>query len=261
MIRRGDLGKKKLFLFDLDGVFYKGKETRVKIGGTKIVEELRRRGKKLLVLTNDSTDTVETIHSRLRASGIPVRREEILSSAFLTAQYLKNEHGKVTYFLLGEPGLDAELRRFGHRRTVGDRADFVVIGLDRKLTYEKLNHAARVVRNGASIVATHVAPLYMGRDGPAVATGPVVKALEYATGKRATAVGKPSPLMFRIALRDAGCSRHEAVMIGDQIDTDILGAVRAGVDAILVKTGVDRDIRGTGALGAISSVDALAALL
>ncbi|MDV3244959.1 MAG: HAD-IIA family hydrolase, partial [Nitrososphaerales archaeon] len=227
------LNKKEVFLFDLDGVFYRGKENRVKIGGTRIVKELRRRGKKLLVLTNNSTDTVETVYSRLRASGIPVRKNEILTSALLTSRYLSDRYGRVSYYLLGESGLDTEMGRLGHRRTDGENADFVVVGLDRRLTYDKLNHAARVVRGGASIVATHISKVYMARDGPALATGPIVKALEYATGKRAIAVGKPSPLMFRIALKDAGCDRDQAVMVGDQIDTDIVGAVRAGIDAIL----------------------------
>ena len=142
-------------------------------------------------------------------------------------------------------------------RQVGDAADVVVIGLDRGLTYDKLDHAARVVRAGAAMVATHVARVYMYKDGPALATGPVVKALEYATGSRATVVGKPSPLMFRIALKKARCPPRRAVMVGDQIDTDILGAKRAGIDSILVLTGVDREVEGSGAMCSVSNVDEL----
>jgi len=261
MSKRLDLSSKKLFLFDLDGVFYKGKERRVKIGGTKIVRELRRRGKKLLVLTNNSTDTVETVWSRLVETGVPVKRSEILTSSVVTAQHLRSNFGKVTYFLVGERGLEAEMNRLGHRRVFGDHADFVVVGLDRHLTYEKLNQATKVARNGAPIIATHISALYMARDGPAMATGPLVRALEYAASKKSIEVGKPATLMFKVALRDAGCSAKDAVMVGDQIDTDIRGAVRAGVDAILVKTGVDKDIRGTGAVAAISNVDDMVGLL
>lgn len=261
MTRRLDLSRKELFLFDLDGVFYRGKEIRVKIGGTKIVHELRKRGKKLFVLTNNSTDTVEIVRSRLVESGIPIRKREILTSGIVTAQHLLAEYGKVSYYMVGERGLDAEMRRLGHRRVEGAKADFVVVGLDRSLTYGKLNHAWKVVRNGAQIVATHISAVYMAKEGPAMATGPIVRALEYATGTRAIEVGKPSPLMFRVALRDAGCSKRDAVMLGDQIDTDILGARRAGIDAILVKTGVDRNIKGTGALAAISNVDDLVGFL
>jgi len=255
------LGEKKLFLFDLDGVFYKGKESRVKIGGTKAIEALRASGRKLFILTNNSTDSAVTVHSRLLDFGIPVKRDEVLTSGLLTAEYLKEKHGGVSYFLVGEEGLDAEMRRFGHRRTEGETTDFVVVGLDRKITYEKLDKAARLARNGAGIVATHVSRLYMYRTGPAMATGPLVKAIEYASQKRAVVIGKPSRLMFSIALERAGSKKGEAVMIGDQADTDILGATRAGIDAILVTTGIDQDAPGLKLLAKLANVDEIVPLL
>jgi len=255
------LRTKNLFLFDLDGVFYKGKESRVKIGGTRAIEALRANGKKLFVLTNNSTDSAATVHSRLQEFGIPVRKDEVLTSGLLTAEYLQEKHGRVSYFLVGEKGLDAEMKRCGHRRTMGETADFVVVGLDRKLTYDKLDHAARLARNGAGIVAAHASRLYMYESGPAMATGPLVKAIEYASQKRATVIGKPSPLMFSMALRRAGSERSEAVMIGDQADTDIVGASRAGIDAILVTTGIDQDAPGMKLLAKLSNVDEIVHLL
>ena len=252
---------KNLFLFDLDGVFYKGKENRVKIGGTRAIEALRTKGKKLFILTNNSTDSVATVHSRLREFGIPVRKDEVLTSGLLTAEYLKEKHGSVSYFLVGERGLDAEMRRCGHRRTRGETAVFVVVGLDRGITYDKLDHAARLARHGARIVATHASRLYMYKSGPAIATGPLVRAIEYASQKRATVIGKPSRLMFSIALRRAGSERRETVMIGDQADTDVLGASRAGIDAILVTTGIDQDAPGRRLLAKLSNVDEIVHLL
>ena len=255
------LKDKKLFLFDLDGVFYKGKESRVKIGGTRAVEEIRKRGKALFILTNNSTDSAKTVFSRLQEFDIPVREDEVLTSGLLTAEYLRERNGPVSYFLVGERGLEYEMERCGHRRTLGDEADFVVVGLDRKITYEKLDQAARVARNGARIMATHSSRLYMYKTGPAMATGPLVKAIEYASSKRATIIGKPSTLMYRIALERAGCKRSEAVMVGDQVDTDIAGAVRAGVDAILVTSGVDKVAEGYTLLAKLPDVDALVPLL
>ncbi|MDG6910268.1 MAG: HAD-IIA family hydrolase [Nitrososphaerota archaeon] len=242
-------------------MFYKGKETRVKIGGTKLVEALRARGKRLYILTNNSTDLAKTVHSRLLEFDIPVREEEVLTSGLLTAEYLQARFGRVKYFLVGEDGLDAELRAHGHRRTEGEAADFVVIGLDRGVTYEKLDHAARVARNGARIVATHSSRLYMYKDGPAMATGPLVKAVEYASGKRAVAIGKPAPLMFKMALERSGCDRRRAVMVGDQADTDIAGAARAGIDAILVTSGLDKEAGEHRLLAKLPNVDALVPLL
>lgn len=255
------LRRKALFLFDLDGVFYKGKESRVKIGGTRAIEALRETGRKLYILTNNSTDTVETVHSRLVEFEIPVGREEVLTSGLLTAEYLKQKHGEVSYFLVGEDGLDAEMKKLGHKRAMGEEAEFVVVGLDRKITYDKLDHAARLARNGASIVATHNSRLYMYKTGPAIATGPLVKAIEYASRKRATVIGKPSRLMFDIALQRAGCGKDEAVMIGDQVDTDIAGASKAGIDTILVTSGIDRDAKGFHLLAKLGNVDDLVPLL
>ena len=257
----GILSRKRLFLFDLDGVFYKGKETRVKIGGTDAVEALRRSRRKLFVLTNNSTDSAETVHSRLLEFDIPVERDEVLTSGLLTAEYLRERHGKVTYFLVGEEGLDFEMKKCGHRRTRGEEADFVVIGLDRKITYDKMDNAARIARNGAKIVAAHSSRLYMYKSGPAMASGPLVKAIEYASNKRATVIGKPSPIMFEIALSRAGCRGKDAVMVGDQVDTDIEGAARAGVDSILVTSGVDKGVGKFRPLAVIDNVDEIVSLL
>ena len=201
------------------------------------------------------------MHARLQEFSVPVEREEVLTSGLLTAEYLRDRHGSVSYFLVGEDGLDHEMRRCGHRPATGEDADFVVVGLDRGLTYEKLDRAARLARNGARIVAAHGSRLYMYRTGPAMATGPIVKAIEYASGKRATVVGKPSPLMFRIALRRAKCDRQDAVMVGDQVDTDIAGASNAGIDSVLVTTGVDRRAAGYKVLATLSNVDDIVSLL
>jgi 4-nitrophenyl phosphatase len=258
---RRTLKDKQLFLFDLDGVFYKGKESRVKIGGSKAVDAIRSRGKKLFVLTNNSTDSAATVYSRLVGFDIPVREEEVLTSGLLTAEYLRDRHGGVSYFLVGEEGLDYEMKRCGHRRTMGEKADFVVVGLDRKVTYDKLDQAARVARKGAAIVATHSSRLYMYESAPAMATGPLVKAIEYASKKRATVVGKPSTLMFKIALKRAGCVGSQAVMVGDQVDTDIAGAARAGIDSILVTSGVDKEAKGYRLLAKLPNVDAIVSLL
>lgn len=257
MIPKPDLSRKKLFLFDLDGVFYRGKERPVKIGGTEAIGKLRVLGKTVLLLTNNSTDSIETVHSRLNHLGIPIEKEEILTSGLLTAEYLRRRYGRVSYYLLGEGGLEREMAKVGHSRVRGEGASFVVIGLDRALTYEKLDHAARLVRNGAKMVATHVSRLYMYKTGPALAAGPIVRALEYATGKAATVIGKPALPMFRLALQKTHCSPGEAVMLGDQLDTDIAGANAAGIDSILVRTGVDRNARVTKALATFANVDEL----
>jgi 4-nitrophenyl phosphatase len=254
-----DLSRKKLFLFDLDGVLTAGKEKPKKLGGTKVINKIRAKGKKLFVLTNDSTDTVETVLERLQRFDIPVKYEEILTSAKLTAQYVAKRHPKGTYFLVGERGLEEELNKEGLRRTRGSKADVVVVGLDRWLTYNKLDKAGEVARNGASIVACHYAKLYMFKDRVAMAVGPIVRAVEFASDKKAVAIGKPSRLMFELALEKAGCRPEDAVMVGDQEETDILGAKKMGITSIIVKTGVfSRGETKTQADAVVETVDDVA---
>ena len=252
-----DLRSKRLFLFDLDGVFYKGKERPVKIAGSAVVEAIRNRGKELFVLTNNSTDTVRTLHLNLARLGIRIREDEILTSSRLTAEYIEGRYGRVSYFLVGEAGFDRELRRLGHRPARASEADVVVVGLDRAVSYGKLDEASKAAKRGAALVASHAASFYMSRFGPALGPGPLVRAIESASGRRAIVVGKPSPLMFRIALKKGECRPEEAVMVGDQLDTDILGAERAGIDSVLVLTGIDRSVAGTHALGSVTDVDGL----
>ena len=255
-----DLSKKKLFLFDLDGVLTVGKENPVKLGGTKVIDKIRKsKGKSFFVVTNDSTDTVDTVRERLNRFDIPVKEEEILTSARLTAQYVAEKHPGATYFMVGERGLEEELRTAGLKAAKGMKADYVVVGLDRWLTYDKLDKAQEIARNGASIVACHAARLYMYQNRVAMAVGPIVKAIEYASSKKAVAIGKPSRLMFELALERAGCKPEDAVMVGDQEETDILGAKKMGITSIIVKTGVfSRGETRTQADAVVETVDDVA---
>ena len=252
------LKDKRLFLFDLDGTLLKGKEKPIKLGGTIVFKRIRSEGKKLLVLTNNSTDTVAAVVRRLRSIGITVSSEEVLTSTRLTAEYIARRYGKASFFLVGESGFAEELRMAGLRRTRGSTADVVAVGLDRRLSYDELDKAVRLARGGAHIVACHSAPLYMFRRGPAVGVGPILKAIEYGSGKRGVPVGKPSPLMFELAMKQAGCTAEETIMVGDQEDTDVEGASKVGVDSVLVLSGIYDGSSKTKAIGVIKNVDDLA---
>ncbi len=227
-----------VFFFDLDGVLSVGKENPVYLGGRDVIRRIKSLGKKTFVLTNDSTHVREEIQQNLMRLGFNFVLEEILTSSFLTADYLRRRFGKVSFFLIGENGLKRELEAAGH--TVTDRMpQVVVVGLDRGLTYEKLNRALTFLNDGAQLIGSYGGAVYMSDRGPALSAGPIVKALEFGSGKRAITIGKPSPRIFRLALQRAHEKPNSAVMIGDQIETDLLGARRAGVHTVLVLTGVE----------------------
>lgn len=232
------LNKIRAFFFDLDGVLSVGKENPRALGGHGVVAKIKSLGKKAFVLTNDSTHTREELRANLLRMGFDFSTDEILTSSFLTAHYLTQKIGKSNFFLVGERGLLLELEAAGHQPTQ-DKPDVVVVGLDRHLTYDKLDRAMRSVRNGATLVGSYGGAVYMSDHGPALSAGPIVKALEFASGKRAIMIGKPSPRMFKLALTLSGAKASDAIMIGDQIETDLSGARRAGVHTALVLTGVE----------------------
>lgn len=241
-----NLTKVRVFFFDLDGVLSVGKEDPRYLGGREVVAKIKDQGRSAFVLTNDSTHTREEIHENLMKMGFSFEKDEILTSSYLTSMFLRGKFGKASFFLVGEEGLRRELEAAGHHPTL-ELPDAVVVGFDRQLTYGKLDHAMRVLRGGAMLVGSYGGAVYMSDHGPALSAGPIIKALEYASGKRSVMIGKPSPRIFKLALRRAGEEPKRAVMVGDQLETDLLGAHRAGVHTILVLTGVEtrESIRGS----------------
>jgi HAD superfamily hydrolase (TIGR01450 family) len=227
-----------VFFFDLDGVLSIGKEQPRYLGGREVVRKIKLLGKTAYVLTNDSTHTREEIQSNLQGLGFNFTKDEILTSSFLTAEYLTQKYGKVSFYLVGERGLRRELEAAGHQESL-QNPRVVVVGFDRRLSYEKLDNALRFLRGNAQLVGSYGGAVYMSDHGPALSAGPIIKALEYGSGKKAVMIGKPSPRMFRLALRRAHEKPSKAFMVGDQLETDLQGAKRAGIHTILVLTGVE----------------------
>jgi len=227
----------RVFFFDLDGVLAVGKEKPRYLGGRDLMQRLKEMGKKTYVLTNDSTQTREDVLRNLAGLGFEFEVNQILTSSYLTGAYLTEKFGRAKVCVVGEEGLRRELEAAGHEAS--DAPQAVVVGLDRQLSYEKLNDALRYLRAGAVLVVSYGGTVYMGARGPELSAGPIVKALEFASGKRAALIGKPSPRMFRLGLHLANEKASRAVMVGDQIETDLIGARKAGVRTILVLTGVE----------------------
>ncbi|RLE98642.1 MAG: hypothetical protein DRJ57_03430 [Thermoprotei archaeon] len=238
--------KFKAFLLDCDGVLWLG--GRPIRSALKAVEGLREAGREVLYVTNNSTRSRRGYVRRLRRMGFEASLSDIFCSSYVTARYLEGRAERA--FVVGEAGLVEELAARGVE-VLGldpdERADCVVVGLDRGLTYEKLAVALAHLRRGALFVATNRDSTLPSEAGELPGAGAIVAALEEAAGRRVDVeVGKPSPLIFEAVLKERGLSRDEVLVIGDRLDTDVEGARRAGLASALVLTGVTKlgDLEG-----------------
>ena len=227
------------FLIDLDGVVYVG-NTLVP-GADDAIGRLRSRGKSVLFLTNDPRSSRDDYAAKLRGLGIDANPSEILTSGAATAQWVAREEGGAgrSGYVIGSPALEREMESAGLRLVTGDAgraADVVVVGGHDRFDYEELRIAAQALRRGAAFYATGRDATFPMPDGPWPATGAILAAVETAAGRRAHVVGKPEPEMFAVAREIVGQTARLAV-VGDRLDSDILGGRRAGLATVLVLTG------------------------
>jgi phosphoglycolate/pyridoxal phosphate phosphatase family enzyme len=230
-----------ILIFDLDGVIYRG-ESAVP-GAIPTLSHLTATGHRLFFLTNNSTRSRQDYADKLARMGYPASAEQVMTSAYATGQYLRRQGaaGK-RVFLIGEHGLAHEMEGAGLivvPLESDQKAEYVVVGLDRFLTFDKLQRAFQEVRGGATFVATNKDPTYPMEEGREIpGGGSMVAALEYAVGRAPIAIGKPEPYTLEEIFRLAGGSPQEAVMIGDRLDTDIRVGRRLGLTTVLPLTGV-----------------------
>lgn len=225
----------KAFLSDIDGVLVRGSQPIP--GAAEALAELRRLGRVLLI-TNNSTQSRRGTAQRLRACGLPVDPGEVLPSSYLAARYLKRRFGSVRYWHMGEEGITEEMALAGHKRVEPEEAEWIVVGMDRGLTYGKLAQALRALQRGAHLLATNRDPTFPTAEGLMPGAGAVVGALSGMGFPPEVVVGKPAPLAFEMALAEVEVAPQEALMIGDRLDTDVAGAAKAGLDTALVLSGV-----------------------
>jgi 4-nitrophenyl phosphatase len=230
-----------ILVFDLDGVIYRG-DTPVP-GAIPTLHHLTTAGHRLFFLTNNSTRSRRDYSDKLARMGYPATPEQVMTSAYATGLYLRRQGASgAKVFIVGEHGLAEEMTLAG--LTVvplesEDRADYVVVGLDRFLTFAKLQRAFEEVRAGATFVATNKDPTYPMEEGREIpGGGSMVAALEYAVGRAPIAIGKPEPYTLEEIFRIAGSRPEDGVMVGDRLDTDIRVGRRLGLTTVLPLTGV-----------------------
>lgn len=223
------------WLMDMDGVLVH--EEHAIPGAGAFLARLREIGAPHLVLTNNSIYTRRDLSARLRASGLDVPEDSIWTSALATARFLEDQRPGGTAFVIGEAGLTTALHESGYTMTDRD-PDYVVLGETRTYSFERITSAIRLILGGARFIATNPDPTGPSREGPLPATGSVAALITRATGVEPYYVGKPNPLMMRSALNAIDAHSETTAMIGDRMDTDIVAGLEAGLEAILVLTGV-----------------------
>ncbi|SHM48012.1 NagD protein [Chitinophaga jiangningensis] len=228
--------KKKGFLIDMDGVIYKGSEPIP--GAVDFINGLRERELPFLFLTNNSQRTSRDVCYKLNKMGFKVNEEDIFTCAMATARYLASKKENGTAYVIGEGGLLTELHNAGYS-IVDDQPDYVIIGEGRTIMLESVDKALNMIMKGAKLIATNLDPNCPVADGKYRAgCGALVAMLECASGVQAFSVGKPSPVMMRMARKALQLTTDETVMIGDTMGTDILGAGSMGFTTVLTLTGV-----------------------
>jgi HAD superfamily hydrolase (TIGR01458 family) len=228
----------KGFLIDLDGVLYIGDNAIP--GAQETIEFLKNRGYLFRFVSNTTRKSRDSIAKRLLALGFNIPTEYIFTPARAAVSYMKQTGlHHCDLLITGDVHKDFEQMRISGLNT---KIDCIIIGdAGDMITYDTLNAAFRKIMEGADIIALEKDRYWMAPDGLYLSAGPIVSAIEYATGKKAMVVGKPSVNFFKLALRDMDILPSEAVMIGDDIATDIGGAQAAGMQGILVKTGKFRE--------------------
>jgi 4-nitrophenyl phosphatase len=223
-------------LIDMDGVLYRGQTPLT--GAADLIRFLQQRDLGYLLVTNNSTLSQDQFAERLAGMGMDVAPEHILTSGVATAEYLRTlAPNGAGVFVVGEAPLIAELEKRGFR-LAGRDAEYVVCGWDKGINFDKLRTATLAIRDGATFIGTNPDRTYPLENDLIPGAGALLAAISAATDVDPIVVGKPETIMFEQALRMLRASAADTALLGDRLDTDILGGKRAGVATIMVLTGI-----------------------
>ncbi len=231
------LDRIRYLLIDMDGVLYRG-QTGLP-GGPELLTFLREQGIGFLLVTNNSTLSPAAFVERLTGMGLELSEDEVMTSGVATAEYLTTiAPPGARVFVVGEPGLIEQLTKRGFV-LAGRDAQYVISGWDKGINFEKLKTATLAVRDGATFIGTNADKTYPLEKDIIPGAGSILAALIAATDVQPIVVGKPEPIIVAQCLRILGATADETAMLGDRLDTDILGGYRAGITTIMVTTGIN----------------------
>lgn len=231
------LRNKKGFICDMDGVIYHG--NTLLDGVKEFVDWLNKNKKRYLFLTNNSQKSPQELSQKLKRMGLDVSAEHFHTAALATASFLKSQ-GASTAYVVGDAGLTNALYNVGITLNDVD-PEYVVIGETENYNFDNICKATRLVNKGARLIGTNSDITTPTEKGEMPACKALIAPIEYATGRKAYYVGKPNPLMMRAAMErfhELGIHSPDVAMIGDRMDTDVIGAIESGLDSVLVLSGV-----------------------
>lgn len=233
-----ELDKIKALILDMDGVLVRGKTLLP--GAKDFLQRLEERNIRYIIATNNSTVDPKQVADRFQSFGLQIKMRDILTSSLATAHFLKKQLPEGTHlYVIGEDPLRQSLRDAGFQiMPTHDAAQAVVVGFDFDITWKKLADATSAIRQGARFIGTNSDLTFPTETGIAPGNGAFLKLLEAATGITPQTIGKPEPHLYLQALEHLGAQADETLVVGDRLETDILGGIRAGITTALVLTGV-----------------------
>ena len=238
MATSSSLASLTALVIDMDGVLWRG-DTPLP-GLADLFTMLHTRHMPYMLATNNASKTQAQYVQKFAKFGIDISPERVLTSSLATAEYLKTQFEPGTRIhVLGQDGIRQAVSAAGFE--LADReVAAVVVGLDFSLTYEKLRTAALRINEGARFIGTNGDLTFPFEGGMAPGNGAILAALSAATGQQPVTIGKPEPIVFELALNHLGTDPAHTAMLGDRLETDILGASRANLKTILVLSGVSQ---------------------
>lgn len=223
------------FLLDMDGVLVRGSTPLD--GAAEFLRRLEERGRRYLVVTNNPLYTPADLSHRLRSRGLEVPAERIFTSAMATARFLDDQRPGGKAFVIGDSGLTTALHQVGYVITDID-PDYVVLGESHELSFTAVTTAVQLLVDGALFVATNPDTAGPTERGITPAAGAVAAMIQASSGVSPYVVGKPNPFMFRAALNHLDVHSEDTYMVGDNLLTDIKGGLEAGMETVLVMSGM-----------------------
>lgn len=237
----------KALILDMDGVLWRGEQPIVDL--PDVFASISKRGWQVTLATNNATLSIKQYLEKLRRFGVQLRAEQIVNSSMAVAHFLLRQYpdgGKV--YIVGENGLADTLAEYGYQAApltptnldtnTANEIIAVVAAMDRKVTYEKLTVATRLIRAGVQFIGTNPDRTFPTPQGLVPGAGAILAAIEAATDVTPTIIGKPSPEMYKVALVGMGVEPENALVVGDRLETDIVGGQQLGCRTALVLSGV-----------------------